>query len=359
MRIIRLILFVSIVVIMACGNEDSNDRLLYLHYENSSGEKGKTTFLYDEDGVNYKARWELLDGSRYSFNYHTYDDQGNWIGKYREFSDSLTSNQDFVYDSNNNKMSESFSRSDGVKGNADYEYDSSGRLVRADCKALNGWFVGIIEYEYDESGIRTGASLKNDGQTIGSIVYTYNEENDLSKEYWSFSNGFSQTFNLEYEVPPSKPVSYTSSNVFIANTENFRPVKENYDYSNEGGGPSHFQYDENGRLINKIFERADGLKTETTFKYDDKGLLIESSRRHNDGLVTTFKYNFNKDRKLTTRLLERSDGIKGSETYTYSTDGKLRKAIYDNFDYWLNGIILYEYDDKNNISRGSFKGKDG
>ncbi|MCP4724761.1 MAG: hypothetical protein GY863_06980, partial [bacterium] len=47
------------------------------------------------------------------------------------------------------------------------------------------------------------------------------------------------------------------------------------------------------------------------------------------------------------------------ETYTYSTDGKLRKAIYDNFDYWLNGIILYEYDDKNNISRGSFKGKDG
>ena len=83
--------------ISAVGNTNENLRLSKLHYENSTGEKGVTFFYYNKFGLMDKARWQLLDGSRYSENYYTYDSNGNLIQKYREFSDRLISNIDFKY----------------------------------------------------------------------------------------------------------------------------------------------------------------------------------------------------------------------------------------------------------------------
>ena len=81
-----------------CTNMVRSYRLIKLHYENSNGEKGITIYEYDTDGIAQTATWKLLDGSRYSRNYHTYDHSGNLVRKYREFSDGLTSNTIYEYE---------------------------------------------------------------------------------------------------------------------------------------------------------------------------------------------------------------------------------------------------------------------
>ncbi|MDF1551294.1 MAG: hypothetical protein P1P88_25965, partial [Bacteroidales bacterium] len=100
-----------------------------LHYQNSGGEKGVTTFIYDINNQLYKAVWELLDSSRYSINYYTLNN-GNVINVSREFSDKMTSEKTFNYNDNGQIINEYFHRSDSVEGTARYEYDTSKKVIK-------------------------------------------------------------------------------------------------------------------------------------------------------------------------------------------------------------------------------------
>lgn len=332
-------------------------RLIKLHYENTSDEKGITTFEYNEFGIMFKAKWELLDGTRYSFNYYTFDENGNVIQKYREFSDGITSNLIYKYDDNENMISENFERSDGVTGTTEYTYDKAGKLAEADCKGLNGWFHGTLIYKYDENQIRVGAIIRQKENEVGAISFGYDKQGNLNKEHWDFSGKWSQTFTYEYEKyeNPSS-VIYTSSNVFVTNTSKFQLEKEEYDFNNGNGGPSYFEYDKTGKLLKKIFERSDGLKTETAFEYDNKGILKKSFRKYSNGQDATFNYEFNGNRKLIRREFKHSDGPTGSELYEYDGKWKLKKTVYNNFDLWLTGTITFAHDKNGNLSQGHFKG---
>jgi hypothetical protein len=179
--------------------EDNKFRLIKLHYENLSGEKGLTTFFCNENGVMHLAHWELLDSSRSSENYYTYDEEENLIKKYREFSDGITSIQLYDYDEKGNLISESFYRSDEVTGTTNYEYDKYDKLVKANCNGLAGWFYGVITYEYDANEIKRKGIIKRDGEHIGTIYFEYDMEGNLIKEYWEFTDSWSQTFIYEYK----------------------------------------------------------------------------------------------------------------------------------------------------------------
>ena len=178
---------------------DNNYMLIKLHYENLGGEKGLTTFIYDENGVMHQSYWELLDGSRSSKNYYTYDEKGNLVRKYREFSDSITSTQLYEYDKNGKLISEHFNRSDGVTGTADYEYDGYEKIVKAICNGLAGWFYGVIIYEYNTNEIKTKGIIEKDEKRIGTIYFEYDTAGNMIKEYWEFPDSWSQTFIYEYE----------------------------------------------------------------------------------------------------------------------------------------------------------------
>ena len=178
---------------------DNEFRLIELHYENLSGEKGLTTFFYSGKGMMNQAHWELLDRSRSSENYYTYDEERNLITKYREFSDSITSNQLYKYDKKGDLISEHFNRSDGVTGTTDYEYDKYDKLIKANCNGLAGWFYGIINYEYDANEIKTKGIIEKDEELIGNIYFEHDEAGNLIKEYWEFPDSWSQTFMYEYE----------------------------------------------------------------------------------------------------------------------------------------------------------------
>ncbi len=335
-------------------------RLIRLHYENTGGEKGVTTFGYDSDGRQRNAIWELLDGSRYSINLCEYDEDDRLIRKYREFSDSLTSEELYVYDDLGNRTSESFSRSDGISGTATYEYDQAGHPTRAVCVGLKGWFHGILDYTCDSNGVKTSASISKEGKQIGSIEYAYDSHGNLTREHWDFPERWSQTFTYEYDsTDRSEPLRFTSSNALLANIDGFRLSEEKYDYSGTIGGPSFFVYDDEGKLTTKRFERSDGFSTKTTFLYDGRGNLTKSYRQYSNGLSAIFTYDFNEQRKLVSRSFIKSDGTGGSESYEYDEQPRLIRADYDKFDSWMTGSIAFSHGPDGQLTKGLYHAEEG
>ena len=330
-----------------------------LYYENASGEKAISYFHYNADGINDKSYWTTLDSSRYSHNWQTFDQQGNLIRKYREFSDSLISSNIYKYDNSGNLIEESFERSDGIGGTTTYKYNDKGWLLSADCQGLNGWFYGFISYQNDKQGQKLRAIITKDSAEIGAITYTYDETGNLKEEFWDFPDVWNQTFIYDYDLYiDSQPTSYSSANVFITNTAKYQVVKEEYDFNNEQGGPSFYEYDSAGKLLRKIFERSDGFRTETTFEYDSSGLLVMSARSYSSGLTGTFSYEYNGNRRLVKRIFERSDGVAGSELYEYDYKMNLVKAEYQNFDSWLTGTLTFQHDDSGRLVSGFFDGSE-
>ena len=200
--VVLFILFLAPSPGLCCDSTNylsNNFRLIKLHYENSSGEKGLTTFIYDENEIINKAYWQLNDGSRSSENYYTYNEEENLIKKYREFSDGITSTQSYEYDQKENLISEHFSRSDGVTGTTDYKYDKDEKLVKAICNGFAGWFYGTIIYEYDVNGRKFKGIIEKDEKQVGTINFEYDTAGNLLKEYWEFQDSWSQTFIYEYE----------------------------------------------------------------------------------------------------------------------------------------------------------------
>lgn len=196
------------VLLSGCGSDSIENsargksmRLKKMNYTNTQGELGFTTYFYDKNNRLERSVWELADGTRSSQNVHRYDDQGREIQKYREFSDSLTSSNDYEYDGESRLAVERFSRSDGRNGTTWYEYHpETGHPTRMICEGLNGWFHGIVVFVTDSTGRKLRADIFKDGEPYGSIEYGYNNAGLLVREHWALEQGeWTQTFTHEYE----------------------------------------------------------------------------------------------------------------------------------------------------------------
>lgn len=336
------------------GGEHS--RLFRLHYASSSGEKGVSTFVYDTDSRLVRSVWSLLDNSRNSLNTYTRDASGRIVGKHRVFSDGKTSDQSYTYNTDGFLAEEFFKRSDGVSGSAKYFRDDKGRIHHADCRGLNGWFRGRIEYLLDPGGRVSGARLIRSGKPPGRIILTRDERGRPAKEIW-YIGSWSQTFSFEYRNLPCR--THTGSSAFLEENCDFRLVREEYDFNGKTGGPSHYGYDEEGRLVSKKFIRSDGLVTTTSYIYDPEGVLRKSLRRYSDGKTGEFSYRFSEKRRLLERGFKRSDGVTGKETYDWNDEGRLISARWDRFDSWLTGNLTFSYDRLGRLESGIFKGEKG
>jgi len=327
---------------------------IVLNYDNSSGEKGITIFEYDGNGKLIKARWQLRDTSRWSTNYYIYNNKNQLLEKYREFSDGITSSVIYRYNEQGNKVSEKFSRSDGVSGESVFKYNKDGVLEKIHCNKYKGWFDGEIRYYSDKDKKLIKGDLLRDNNKTGTIQFSYTKDGQLKTEKWITPN-WNQTLSWDYIKCPK---SFTSSNVFIRENSRFRLYFEGFSFNQETGGPSYFEYSEDGKLIQKTFERSDNLTTETFFEYDNDGLLTRSFRNYNNGKAAEFTYEFNKNRKLVKRRGKFPDEIFSYEEYFYSENGILLKAIWKNFDNWLSGEITFTHDHGGNLNSGVFKGEE-
>ena len=331
-------------------------RIRALRYTNSEGEEGLTTYIYNHKGIQYKAVWELLDGSRFSINQHQFDDHGHMIYKFRTFSDGLTSEQKFYYNDHDQLESETFDRSDGISGRAIYHWTGN-NLDSATCKGLNGWFYGTIHYHRNDAYRTISANLRNMGQHIGEITYEYNNLGQLQTEQWTFTNGFFQTFMYEYEYVGC--MQYDYSNVFIQPACRFLLAEENYDFSGQSGGPSFFNYNDENKLIEKRYVRSDSLSTRTTYDYVPNGQLKSSTRHYNDGKTGWFIFMYDTSGLLIKKEFIRSDGMVGKETMVYDPNGHLINMEYVNVDGWLSGTITFDHDRYDRLKSGHYKGIDG
>jgi YD repeat-containing protein len=332
-------------------------RLARMGYVNTQGEDGVSIYHYRRDGVLGAGTWLLTDRSRYSANYYVYDDKGRMVEKYREFSEGRISTQRFEHDAAGNVIRESYERSDGRSGYADFTWDDAGRLLTADCRKLRGWFVGFVQYEY-EDGRLVSATITRDEQPYGAIRYVYDDSGRLVEETWDLAGGkWSQTFTYEYEPLPAR--HYSASSPFLMMNPAYRVTAESYDFNSKGGGPSHYTYDDEGRLVKKVFERSDGLRTETNYTFDGLGNLVSSHRVYHDGRTADFLYSYDDAMRLIGKTFTQSTGEEGFEEYHYDRLGRLVGATYRNMDFWLNGELSFAYDDWGHLDSGRFSGRDG
>ena len=327
---IRIILLINLlfsfttVAVIPC-NTENEFRLIRLHYTNSTGEKGLTTFEYDINGLMYKALWELADGTRCSINYYSYDKNGNLVKKYREFSDGIISNQIYKYDKDGNLKEESFWRSDSVTGIVIYSYNEAAKLVEADCKGMNGWFYGNIEYKYDNNGKKATAELKNDEGQIGTVSFSYDSNNNLSEEIWTFDSGFRQEFIYEFEGFSDKP-NYPPEIIEIAAPDSIQAVQSLH-------GLAVAVADSNGlgdiKNVYFIATKPDGTSNNTkVFMYDDGGRIprngvYSGDVKEVDGIYT-----------LIIQITETA--AKGTWTFTFSVTDK-----EDQTDSQAHNIVIY------------------
>ena len=326
-------------------------RVLRMLYTNTGGEQGTSTMYYGRDGALIGEFWTLDDGSRWSGNCYVLDELRRPVEKYRTFSDSLTSLETFAHDDAGRRISETFERSDGPAGTATYRWSDDGRLLSAQCENWKGWLTCGIEYAHDGDRLASARITSGDRQA-GGISYRYDADGHLLSETWDFGGRWSQTFTYEYEPEPKR--IFDASSPLLSRNPRYRVSAENYDFDGKSGGPSHYEYGPDGRLLRKIFERDDGLRTETTFVFDGSGNLVSSHRAYDDGRTADFTYEYDAARRLAGKTFRRSDGAEGSEQYGYDRFGRLASASYRNLDFWLNGTITFAYDDRGHLSGGRF-----
>jgi hypothetical protein len=332
-------------------------RLTRLVYENTLGEKGATDFSYDNDNRVCRGIWRLSDGSKSSVNIYQHDHRGLLVTTFREFSDSLTSLEVYSYDEQGNRIGERFCRSDRVRGTATYTYDQNARRIRARFTRHKGWLDADAVYVYDGQGLLRSAVLLNDVDTVGRVSYDYDSTGNLAHEIWTFAEGWTQTFTYEYT--PTTCRLWGMPNPFVTNTCRARVIAEDYTFNNEKGGPSTYVYARDGSLQQKEFRRSDGFSAVTAYAYDTDGRLLRSVRKAGDGSESHSSYTYDTLHRLILRIQESGGAIESVESYLYNPDGTLRKAVYQNVDGWITGVLSVVSDDHRRLLKGSFRGSDG
>jgi nuclear transport factor 2 (NTF2) superfamily protein len=174
-----------------------NPRLIKLDFISSTHEKARTLFHYNDKGLMHHALWSCDDNR--SENIYRYNEKDQMISAYREFSNGLTSYENFLYDDMGRKIHETFLRSDGLKGTADYFYDNTGRCDHVVCDHYKGWINGKIVYDHDKEGPSKRAVILQDKEIIGEIIFEYDQQNKLIKDTWTYTSGFTQAFIYHYE----------------------------------------------------------------------------------------------------------------------------------------------------------------
>lgn len=353
---ITILTICNIVYSQPFGEAANQYKITELHYHNSIGEKGATYFKYDLHDKLTKSIWTLKNKKRYSVNYYQQNEKGKIIAAFRDFSDGLTSFENFDYDTTGNKISENFYRSDNICGSATYFYEGK-LLKKAIYKSYKGFLTGNFILKYNKYKQKEKGTLTDKGKIVAEIFYEYDKTGNLIKELWDFNGKWNQTFNYKYTQKNTTRHFYSSP--FFSNQGNYRIIKEAYNFNDETKGPSLYEYDENGRLQKKIFLRSDSLKTNTHYHYDNQNRLILSKRVYSDKKEAKFTYEYDDQNRLVKRNFYKADTLSGFEYYLYNAEGELSKAFFKNFDGWISGTIQFENDKFGNVTKGHFKGEDG
>lgn len=213
--------------------------------------------------------------------------------------------------------------------------------------------VDVVDYkyggkkDYSFNYVREGDGYIIEITESNSIdEYNYYETEvhfDSQKRLSSYKKTCYSKTNSEYQ--------YYDEYVYNYN-ENGQLVSKNY-FSDNSSGTFTYEYDEEGRLLNELFEESYGPGWSNSYFYDDIGRLICSTSGATFGYENHYEYD---GMNLVAKKLYNPEGdfYNYYEFFGYSTTNQLNYYDYIESDYsgvTLNKIVKnYHYDTEDKLS---------
>jgi antitoxin component YwqK of YwqJK toxin-antitoxin module len=218
---------------------------------------------------------------------------------------------------------------------------------------------------YNENGhLLTDIKFDNHGQTTGTSVYKYNDKGFLIFEETLDENGQTEE-KVSWEVD-----------------ENGRILKKFVHYLDDTIDTIHYQYNDEGLLIQVIQKDEDGqeehreeyeynngkriaerhyeygaLETENIFEYDDNGRLIEVTASGPEEAVTLVNEYDEKGNRIKTLKYTADDKLVEKHLMTYDAQGRLI-GMSEETPYKKNNVVM-ELDAAGNAIRQTETDRNG
>ena len=136
--------------------------------------------------------------------------------------------------------------------------------------------------------------------------------------------------------------------------QNYRLVK--LDYENKSGEKAftNFEYNDDGVISKALWQMNDNSRSGiVTYKYDEFGNIVEKNRTFSDSVKINQSFEYDQNSNFIIDNFERSDGAIGKVEYLYDKNGKLAQANCNKQNGWFSGKILYQYNEKGTLVKGS------
>ena len=220
----------------------------------------------------------------------------------------------------------------------EYEYDANGNLLiihnKGDYRSGNTIDCGVDQwyrYKYDSAGrlykkeyLRGREENLIEGATIvESILYEYDEDGNLYKEYGHYGNVGSLNYVTEY-----KTIGEKKSTIEYDNKAAYRSSDYLYDSNHhllfmikKSGEADVVQmheneYDEKGNLIKHI-EKGIDYYYEYTYEYDASGKIIQEKKAYSETSYEVYIYEYDKNDNLVKKTVTQSTGRNAGEYTIY------------------------------------------
>lgn len=205
--------------------------------EYNTGEKHTCNFTYNEFGHVIRRECSDADGAT-SLYEATYDEKGNLLNETITDEDGNVSKFDNTYNEKGQLLKVVTTNASDYYLSYTYTYDEEGREIKVVCEYEDGveinettydaegkilkttWIVegGEIysesDYHYDENGKLLEILFTKEGEESGFTKMTYNDKDQLIKEYVLYTSNDDYTYTYEYDEHGNIiKTAYTASNI--------------------------------------------------------------------------------------------------------------------------------------------------
>lgn len=156
---------------------------------------GPSTYKY-RNGLLHKKFFERSDKMKTETEYF-YDRDRVLLESKRKYSDGKTAKFFYIYNKKRQLTHRYFLRSDGLRGQERYFY-ISGELTSAKLENFDSWLSGTITFTPGPNGMPAKGKFIS-REFTANLIFTYNQNNNLTVLRWNFSVGKYQEYKFTYK----------------------------------------------------------------------------------------------------------------------------------------------------------------
>jgi len=289
---------------------DKNGSNIYVNYgifgitskvlTDSSGAYEETRYTYDSIGKVSEILKQSAETGLNDITNYTYDEFGRVVSElqtnYDEKVSYETTEHNYTYDSNSNIIQSIIKEDGNIVENISYTYNEENMLTEV------GFDDKIVTYTYDELGNIT--SKATNGVTTG---YTYNKANIPVSMLNSKGENVYNSYSYGYSLDGNR----------VSDVDNVNNITKSY------------TYDLKGQLVSETQSGAESFTQ--SYSYDSRGNRVQST---NGNEVKTFVYDLNN--RLTNEIVK-PDGENVSKEINYFYDENGNRTLKQTMTYLSEG----------------------